>query len=271
MALRLRILPAACALLLALGCGGNDGALDLVPTGVRPLPENPSGGLTGFVRHDSTAFPGLLGAPFPPTTITLLRAGIEVAEDTLGGLDRGFAFRGVAPGAYTLLARSHAFRPSVLGPVTVRDAVRDAGDIYMEASPDSIELLTFLIGTMPGYGADQLATFLTLLEQAPLGVWTYPSTFFEPVAVPAGTYRFKFVTDLLSTDGALTGWGGDSTEVLVAPVTQQPLRFGSGPATDLRMTFPTTGVYQFVLDERRLTFSVSLLPPSATRQTRAAR
>lgn len=260
---RSTLLSAALVLSLA-GCAKNDGGTLLTPTGIRPLPEHPEGGLEGFVRHDSTNYAGLSGSPYPTTFVTLLRGATILGADTVSGEKRGFRFEGIAPGSYTLVARSHAFQPASLGPVMVRDVVRDAGDLFMTAAPESLRSLTFVIGTMPGFSIDELGTFSTLMEQSPIGIWTYPDTDTSTAvtSITAGTYRFKFVTDKSSSASQLIGWGGDSTEVLTAPLSGARVRFGSSPATDLKVTFPVTGEYAFTLDERRLTFSIQPHVPS---------
>lgn len=265
------LLIAGLAISVWAGCSGNDAGSVLTPTGIRPLPTDATGGLAGFVRHDSTTYPGLSGTPYPPTVVTLLRDATILGADTLGGEDRGFRFERLPQGSYTLVARSHAFRPASLGPVLVREAVRDAGDLFMSAAPESLSSLPFVIGSMPGFSLDELATFSTAMEQNTPGIFTYPdSDPLTPIAtIPAGTYRFKFVTDKSSSPGRLIGWGGDSTEVLVAPLTGARVRFASDAASDLKVTFPATAEYAFTFDERRLTFSIqpvsSLLARSATR------
>ncbi len=262
---RLRLLMAAALLAMAAGCARNEAGTLLTPTGIRPLPETATGGLEGFVRHDSTNFAGLVGPPYPPTVVTLLRGSETVAADTAGAERRGFRFERIPPGRYTLVARSHAFRPASLGPVAVGESVRDAGDLFMTAAPESLSALTLVIGQMPGFTEDELFTFNTAMEQNVFGVWTYPNTFAPTASIPAGTYRFKFVTDLSSGGGNLIGWGGDSTVVRTAPLTDAPVRFGSGPHTDLKVTFPVSGEYAFTFDERRLTFSIQPAPPSPVR------
>ena len=52
----------------------------------------------------------------------------------------------------------------------------------------------------------------------------------------------------------------------LVPITDAPVRRGTGPVSDLKVTFPTSGLYQFTFDERRLTFSIKL----ATAPSRAA-
>ena len=261
--LRPRLIPlAALVTVLIAGCAKNDAGTLLTPTGIRPSPENPTGGIEGFVRHDSTNYAGLSGAPYPITFVTLLRGATSLGTDTVSLDRRGFRFEGIAPGSYTLVARSHAFQPASLGPVVVRESVRDAGDLFMTAAPESIQSITLVIGQMPGFTENELLTFDTAMEQNTFGVWTYPNTFAAVASIPAGTYRFKFVTDLSSGGGDWIGWGGDSSEVLVAPLTDAPVRFASGPASDLKVTFPATGEYAFTLDERRLTFSLQPYVPS---------
>lgn len=262
---RRRALLAALALLAVAGCAGNDADTLLTPTGIRPLPTEATGGLEGFVRHDSTRYAGFEGTPYAPTVITLLRGATVLGADTVGGAKRGFRFERLPQGQYTLVARSHAFRPASLGPIAVGEIVRDAGDLYMQAAPESLSAFPLVIGTIPGFSVDEIFTFATAMEQNTAGLFTFPDT--DPLTpdltIPAGTYRFKFTTDESSSIGHLIGWGGDSSQVLTAPVIDSPVRFTTDAASEIKVTFPTTAVYAFTLDERRLTFSIQPLP-SAT-------
>ena len=121
-----------------------------------------------------------------------------------------------------------------------------------------------LTGDIPGFGLDQISTYESGLDQNALGIWTYPNIVYPGGApVPAGTYRFKLITDGSSTLTNLVGWGGSQTDTLSVPFTNHRVARGSGPATDLIARFPTTAVYQITLDERRQ--SLSIVPaPTAT-------
>jgi len=249
-----------------LGCSANGSDTLITPTGIRPVPSVSTGGLEGYVRHDSTRYPGFEGPPYAPTEVTLLRGATLVGRDTIAGSVRGFRFERLPQGSYTLVARSHAFRPASLGPVLVGEVVRDAGDLYMQAAPESLSAFPLIIGTMPGYSVDEIFTFSTAMEQNAPGLFTYPDSDPSTITptIPAGTYRFKFITDKSSTVGNLIGWGGDSSVVLLAPFTDAPVRYSTDAATEIKVTFPTSAEYAFVLDERRLTFSIQPLPvPSA--------
>ncbi len=263
-ALLVRWCTASLILLAMAGCSSNERDPLLTPTGIRPLPAHLAGGLEGFIRHDSTIYAGLSGAPYPPTVVTLLKGDSAVGADTIAADRRGFRFVGLAPGRYTLLARSHAFRPASLGPVQVREEIRDAGDIPMSAASESLQTIVLVIGQMPGFTEAEIFSFETAMDANTLGLWSYPNSFAAARPVAAGTYRFKFLTDLSSSGGQWIGWGGDSNQVLTAPVTDRPVRFGFGSSTDLKVSFPTSGLYEFTFDERRLTFSVRLASPSPT-------
>lgn len=288
--MRARTIRAALALLslglaafaLAAGCSRNLPTAALVPTGVRT--GVPPGGFYGYVLYDSLTYAGLTGTPYPFTLTQLYTYHSDAAsngfmtprafvrQDTVSGAKRRYSFAALPPDTYLVIARSHAFSPVGFGPVIVTDRVRDVGDLFMHANTtDSLGLTVFVTGTMPGYSLDDAALFNTLLDQNSLGVWSYPNSFATPATIPAGTYRFKFVTDApSSTAGHLIGWGGDSTQVLEAPVTGAQVRFGTTAATDLKVHFPTTGLYAFTFDERRLTFSIALVLPSPSKLVASA-
>ena len=250
------------ALCSAAGCGQNKASRLLVPTGIRPSPEVPTGGLTGLVFFDSLSYPGLGSAPLPPATVQVLGSAGVIRSAQTSDDDRSFTIDRLPPGDYTLVARSHAFSPRAFGPFRVVDKVREAGDLALVANTrDSLASLAYVIGTMPGFTTDELGTFTTYCDANTVGRWSYPNVLFPQSPIPAGTYRLKFVTDASSTPGRLIGWGGDGSTPLTVPVRGARARFGTGPQSDLVVTFPTAGNYDFVFDERRLTIDIS--PTSA--------
>lgn len=259
------LLPAALA-----GCGRNKASHLLVPTGIQPAPPDSAGVLFGFTRHDSLVYAGLEGSPFPPCVITLSKDGTALAADTTTGLDREFRFSQLPAGTYLLTAQSHAFAGAAAVVLTDGRAIRDAGDLYLPARPESLNALTSVVGRMPGFAIADMRARRSWMVQNPAGLNTYPNLTFPPTSIAAGTYRFKFVTDFSSTATRLIGWGGDSTVVYTAPVTNARVRYASGPAEDLKVTFPTSGVWAFTLDERRLTFSIApYVPGMANGATRS--
>jgi len=262
------------ALLLLAGCGKNSPSSLLVPTGIRPAPAVPTGGLFGFLVYDTLNYVGLSNAPFPPATVQLFAGATPVDTFAVGGASRRFDFSNLPPGDYSVVVRSHAFRPAGFGPFRVVDTNRDAGDLGLTANTsDSLASIVYVIGDMPGYTVDELNTFSTYCDAALVGRWTFPNEFFPPVEITAGTHRLKFVTDASSTTGNLIGWGGNGATTLTVPVVNEPARFGSGPTTDIVVNFPSTGVYAFTFDERRLTFTIVTAPvpaPAASRERAAA-
>lgn len=252
------------------GCGKNGASHLLVPTGIRPAPTDSSGVVFGYVRHDSVLYPDLVGAPYPPTVVELRHNGELVATDTASGAKREFRFGRLPAGLYSVNATAHGFFGSPTLAVSLLEGTRDAGDLFLRARPESLNSATFIIGTMPNYTVDDaFMMFSTIMDQNVLGTWSYPNSLFPATPIAAGTYRFKFVTDFSSTPSQLIGWGGDSTVTLTAPVTNSPVRFASGPAQDIKVTFPTSGDWAFTLDERRLTFSITPAPPSPAFAARA--
>lgn len=255
---------------LLAGCSGNEKSKLLVPTGIRPSPAIPTGGLTGLVYFDSTTYTGLGSAPLPPAIVSVFDGIDVIAETTTTATDRSFTFTQLPPGDYGLVARSHAFSPRIYGPFRVVDKIREAGDLTLLANTrDSLASLTYLVGTMPGFGTDEILNFTNYCDALSVGRWTYPNVLFPQTSIPAGTFRLKFVTDASSTPGHLIGWGGDGATTLTAPVRGAPARFGTDDATDLVVTFPTAGNYDFVFDERRLTIDITPTPATLARATRA--
>ncbi len=246
--------------LLAVGCGKNSATTVLVPTGIRPAPQVPTGGLTGLVQFDAAVYAGLDQAPFPPSTVQLFLGSTKVAEtETLAG-NRAFLFERLRPGDYNIAVRSHAFSPRNFGPFRVVDRTRDAGDMRLLANPsDSLASSVYVMGTMPGFDADGINTLETLCNAPTVGVWSYP--FFPVKTIAAGTYRLKFITDESSTPQFMIGWGGDGVTTLTAPVLGASARFGNGATSDLVVNFPVTGDYAMNFDERRLTIDISRIPP----------
>ncbi len=260
---RLAAIALAALLWAVAGCGRNAPSSLLVPTGIRPAPAVPTGGLFGFIAYDTVTYVGLGTPPYPPTTVYLFRGATAVDTVATGGSSRRFGFANLMPGDYSIVVRSHAFRPGAFGLFRVVNGSRDAGDLALTPNTtDSLASTVYVIGDMPGYSVDEINTFSTYCDGAVVGVWTFPNVLFTPVEITAGTHRVKFVTDASSTTGNLIGWGGDATAPLNVPVTNEPARFGAGPSTDIVATFPTTGVYAFTFDERRLTFSIVPAPSS---------
>lgn len=261
------------ALLAVVGCGSNSPSSLLVPTGIRPAPLTPTGGLFGFIAYDTVTYVGLGTPPYPPTTVQLFRNAIAVDTVVTGGNSRRFEFSNLAPGDYSIVVRAHAFRPGGFGLFRVVDLARDAGNLSLGPNTtDSLASTVYVIGDMPGYTVDEINTFSTYCDGAVVGVWTFPNVLFTPVEITAGTHRVKFVTDASSTAGNLIGWGSDSSTTLSIPAINVPARFGAGPATDIVANFPSTGVYAFTFDERRLVFSINLVtgPTPATSRERAS-
>jgi hypothetical protein len=261
--MRLTPLALVTALLVVAGCSPNESSELLVPTGIRPVPAVPTGGLTGVVVFDSVTYVGLGTPPFPPARVQLLYNSAVVAETTTTSLDRVFRFNRLRPGDYGLVVRSHAFSPRSFGPYRVVDQVRDVGDFALVANTsDSLASQVFVMGTAPGFDTDAAQSFLTYCDAISVGQWTYPNLLFVglEVPVPAGTHRFKFVSDPSLSPSNMRGWGGDGSVTLTAPVTAAPARYGIGPASDLVVNFPVSGIYEFRFDERRLTVDIRLAP-----------
>jgi hypothetical protein len=269
-------LAAAAALTLSLafatGCGRNHAGTLMAPTGVRQAPALYDGSITGAVFFDPVNTPDLGVGPFPPTRIELLSGttvenATLVAADSLGPFTHMYHFPNVRPGPYIIIVRSAVFLPTVRTGLYVREDSTEAGNVTLTVNPSAVSSSIEVIGGIPGYGLDQLGMGTTLLMQNTLGVWTLSPTsflFMEPPAIPAGTYRFKFVTSGASTTNHLIGWGGSDQELLTVPVVSHPSVWGEGPATDLVVHFPTTASYAFTFDERRQRFDIQVATAPAS-------
>jgi hypothetical protein len=267
------LLLAAAVLAAVAGCDGNKSSTMLLPTGIRPAPETWPGSLTGAVFFDPVNTPDLGSPPFPPTRVELYRGSELVGVDSLESDSRNYLFTGLAPASYSIVVRSSAFYPNSRGSLPVHEDRLDAGNITLTINPTSFSNSIDVMGSMPGFDTGQFYMGTTSLDQNVLGVWTYPNSLMPDlipyVAIPAGTYRLKFVNDFSSTDSNLIGWGGNPSDTLAAPVTNHLAVRGSGPSTDIVVRFPSSGVYAFTLDERRQTFSIaltSLAPPARPRR-----
>ncbi len=258
---RLAVGVALLGLLMA-GCGKNSPTTVLTPTGFRPGPAVPTGSLFGFVVYDPTNTPDINVAPFPSTIIQLLKNGVPVKADTLSIDSTRFHFEGVAPGTYSVSVTASSFLINFKSNLKVRETRVDAGNITVALDNSFLNTINcYLTGDIPGFGLDQVGTYESGLDQNALGIWTYPNVVYTGGApIPAGTYRFKLITDISSTLTNLVGWGGSQADTLTVPFSGRRVVRASGPATDLIARFPTTAVYQITLDERRQSLSIVPAP-----------
>ena len=259
----LRASLAAAALLLAIatGCGRNSPSTLLVPTGFRSGSAVPNGAVFGFVVYDPTNTPDLSVAPFPRTIAVLEKSGTAVRSDTLSIDSTRFHFEGVAPGTYTVRILASAFLVNLKPNLKVRDQRVDAGNITVQLDNAFLNTIQcFLTGNIPGFGLDQVVTYESSLDQNQLGIWTYPNGLYAGAPIPAGTYRFKVITDVSSTLSNLVGWGSTAAETLQVPFSNLRVARSSGPASDLFARFPATAVYQITLDERRQALTIVPAP-----------
>ncbi len=264
----LLVLVLAAATLAGAGCGRNDATTILTPTGIRPAPATWPGSMTGKVFYDPVNTPDLSVPPFPPTRVELYLGADLVATDSLDGSSRTYLFDNLAPGSYSIVVRSLVFYANSRGGLPVREGPLDAGNITLTLNPLALSNNVYVTGSMPGLGADQLIYGTGICDANQLGIWTYPNSLWPAVDIPAGTYRFKFVTDESSTDTNLIGWGGNPSDTLDVPFSDRPAVRGAGPSTDIVARFPASGTYAFTFDERRQRFSIALLPPGPAARSR---
>lgn len=274
----LRPLLLVASLAALIGCGKNLPTSVMVPTGSRP--GTPPGAISGKVAFDPI-YAGLENAPYPRVAVELHTfrigdrdrpdsVGALVQRHVVGGLSNEYSFDGLMPGTYILQFRTeHAFVAADRGPIIVElDPVRLNATV-IPAESESLASTVYVVGTMPGFSFDEGYTNATTVMVADtLGKWTYPDLLFGYTPIAAGTYRFKFLTEVSTRDFQI-GWGGDSTVTLTAPVADAPVRYASGPAEDIKVTIPTTGNWAFTLDERRLTFSITPAPATTAYAARA--
>ncbi len=212
--------------------------------------------------------------PFPWTTIELHTfhhdtLGPLVGSQLLGGDNCTYSFAGLLPDSYLVQVRTHAFDARDIGPIRVELDPVQVPVTRLVGNTSVLENAVTLVGTMPGFRMDDFVMNFLSNPDGIVGLWYYPDFLTGPTPIAAGTYRFKFVTDFSSTDGNLIGWGGDSTVTLLAPVSNIRAYKSAGPATDIKVTIPTSGNWAFELDERRTTFSIRPVPTALA--ARAAR
>jgi hypothetical protein len=266
-------LPLFAGLTLSSGCGRNDAATLLAPTGIRPAPTSWPGSITGSVFFDPAGAPDLATPPFPPTRLELYLGTALVAVDSLEPNSRNFLFEGLAPATYNMVVRSYVFDSLARGGLPVHEGQLDVGNfaLILNKTPSGLSPRIFILGSMPGYDTDGIQNGATWMDQGPDGCWAYPNSlgFYEPTVIAAGTYRLKFVNnENATTNSNLIGWGGSPSDTLTAPVTNHLAVLGSGPTTDLVVRFPVTGIYAFNIDERRQRFSIALIPPAPAVRSR---
>lgn len=252
------------------GCDANSPSPFLIPTGIQQRPETGPGALSGRVVYDPSQAPDLSSPPFPRTIVELWSDTVEVARDTLDpGTDR-FEFTGLFPGEYRVFASANFFRRSSLPPVRVVSGPVDVGDLNLLINAAGSSNDIHVVGDFNGFFFIPFSPDDSCgMEQKSAGLWYGPNlvpvdlgTRIEDpdtaLTLPAGTSRFRFVTDY-DLDNP-TDYGGTESEILDVPVAHAPMRLVSGAGTHLTLRIPSTGRYRFVVDERRLTFSVERLP-----------
>ena len=143
---------ALAAILPAGGCSTNKPGTLLAPTGVRPAPAVPTGGMWGYLVYDPAHYAGLDHAPFPPTRLDVYNdSGVRIDTLVIGGESRRFEFDRLPAGRYVINVRSHAFKPGSFGWYTISTAIHDVGDLGLAASTDSLASTVFVIGDhLPG-------------------------------------------------------------------------------------------------------------------------
>ncbi len=209
------------------------------------LQGGPTGSITG-----TAAFSGIASAPFPRAVVRLFRAGSDTAltQTTTDASTRAFKFQALANGVYDLEVSAPCYITETRTNVSVSGSPTDVGTVSLAAGSSSFTTI-------------QLAADFTSFDlgQAPAMtegancVWTDTVT-----VAAAGTFNMKFVTD-----GAFDtpkDYGGDESQTLDLPGSY-PVRQVSGTGTALHIRFANPGAYAFSLDERRQTFTVTLVTP----------
>jgi hypothetical protein len=258
------------AIALLASCDRNSRQPFLTPTGITQRPDVGPATLTGRVVFDPTQAPDLTSPPFPRTVVELWVDTLLAARDTLDPATDRFEFAGLYPGDYRVVANAHFFLASSLPPVRVLSGVVDVGDVILPINGLASSNDIHLVGDFNGFffipfSPDDSCGF----EQKTAGLWYGPNlqpvdlggTIEDPdtaLTLPAGTWKFRFVTDY-DIDNP-TDYGGDQTQTIDVPVDFSPMKVVSGTGTHLTLRLPVTGRYRFFVDERRLTFSVERLP-----------
>jgi hypothetical protein len=211
----------------------------------------PVGGLTGKVDWATLGYSDLTAAPFPPTTVILRQGTTGVDTVVTGGGSDSFSFSNLQPGIYDLFLDARMF---VARTVTALDVppgpATDAGTIALTRTNAEASNGLTLVGSFNDPATLHPDSLDWQLGQFPLGVWTLTS----PISIPAGVQTFKIVTDYAFS--VPPDYGGDPAVTLAVPLANAPVTLVTGSGGSLKVDFPSTGVYNFTLDERRQTLGI---------------
>jgi hypothetical protein len=225
------------------------------------------GGIHATLLFDpGTLFP-ITAAPYPPVHVQLNWGTTALVDQDLPTSGNSLDLADLDVGSYQLVITSPMY-PRLEIPVVVGTSVRDLGNLNMMFDFFQLSNTVNVAGGFngwripdPNFYPDSAASLDVNLA------WVDTSW-----VVPAGTYDLKFAR---SGGWVEASYGGDPATTLTMPVANQATRKSAGGPNSthaIRVTFPTTGKYTFILDERRQVFSIQpgvvSMPRYAGRRTR---
>lgn len=249
-------------MLSAGGCARNEAEAILVPTGIRPAPAVGEGAVSGVLVYDRVQAPDLSAGPYPLTAVELWRGTDLVVRDTLDSAVRTFAFDGLSPGDYTVVAEANFFLRSSLPPVRVVSMPVDVGDLELpiDGSDNPSEVHILYDEALPPrtIAVGNVRDTTGQMESTLLGVWTFPQSFSRPPLLTAGVHRMRFFLNRARANPI--NWTTVTTDTIDVPVEDEPALRIEGAGTDfwIRVAAPTQ--FAVELDLRRRTISLTSLP-----------
>ena len=207
------------------------------------------GGIHATLAYDPASVP-ITTAPYPPTTAKLYWGTDLVDSLLMPTSGNALDLSNLDQATYHLTLSSPLY-PTVDIPVTVGGSVTELGTLNMVFDYFLLANTISLAGDFNGWSASALWAELN-------GDLAWTVTTATPIT--AGVHDLKFARE----GGFVTAaYGGDPGSTLTVPVTSQPtgLVSGGGSSTNaIRVDFPATGNYTFMLDERRQVFSITAAP-----------
>jgi hypothetical protein len=199
-----------------------------------------TGGIRGTVEFENVAQP-----PLPRARVQALLQGAAVSSDSSAAADGTYEVPGLAAGTYDVAFSAFGYLDTLVTGVLVEESVVEIAAVRLRAGCVSDHDTIQVAGQMTTPPFDlRVSPYMTQVEGC-----RWEAT----LAVTAGTYLMKFVTD--GVFDAPDDYGGDEASTLEIDTTH-PVRAVSGTGTALRVLFPFDGNYKFVLDEENLTFRV---------------
>jgi hypothetical protein len=203
------------------------------------------GGIQATLAFDPYTLP-ITTPPYPPVTAKLYWGSVRIDSLLLPTDTDQLGLTDLDQASYRLVLSSPLYT-AVEVPVTVGTGVVDLGTLNLTFDFNLLATSINVAGDFNGWSASALP--------ADIGgdlVWSATTT----TPITAGVHDLKFARYGSFVDPA---YGGDPGATLAVPVVNQPTHLvtGGGSSTNaIRVNFPTTANYTFLLDERRQVFSI---------------